>query len=107
LTNADRQAIRAHKPELLAYLHAERTEAEYDRQAMHSIITVCEAYGVALRIDPGTSDLVVGSAGAKADEPSRPWPSLLRAIEAHPEDVARLVEAGWSLTACFPKQTAA
>jgi hypothetical protein len=49
--------------------------------------------------------LVVGRAGAKADEPSQPWPSLIRAIEAHLEAVARLVEAGWTVRAEFLSTT--
>jgi|SRR5579863_4163762 len=73
----------------------------------HSIITTCQHYGVALRIDPVTSDLVVGKTGAKAEESTQPWPSLLLALETHLEAVARLVESGWTLTAEFPKEAAA
>jgi hypothetical protein len=46
--------------------------------------------------------LVVGKAGAKASEPTQPWPSLMMALEARCEDVAALVEAGWVLIADFP-----
>jgi hypothetical protein len=67
-----------------------------------SILETCRCYGVALRIDPDGA-LVVGRAGATADEPSQPWPSLLIAIEAHLEAVARLVAAGWHLSAVFPQ----
>lgn len=71
----------------------------------HSILETCQRLGVALRIEfPGT--LVVGKADAKGDEPSQPWPSLLVAIEAHLETVARLVHAGWTLRTDFPHQVA-
>ncbi len=52
-------------------------------------------------------NLVVGKAGAKADEPTQPWVDLARELEAHVEAVARLVESGWTLTAGFPKEAAA
>ena len=56
----------------------------------YSIVAVCRRYGVALRIDrDGT--LVVGKAGAKAEEPTQPWPALLVALEANLEKVAELV----------------
>jgi hypothetical protein len=61
---------------------------------------------VALRIDENGA-LLVGKAGAKADEPSQPWPSLIMALEAHLDDVTALVKAGWTLKAGFPKETAA
>ncbi len=112
--------IRAHKTELLARLHAERREAEIDRLARadgwappppagapaYSIIDTCHRYGVALRIDQN-GDLVVGKAGARAGQPSHPWPSLLQAIEAHIEAVALLVKVGWTMRSEFPKQVAA
>lgn len=66
-----------------------------------NIIAVCQRYGVALRID-SDGDLVVGKAGAAADEPTQPWPTLLIAINAHLEAVAVLVAAGWRLRAAFP-----
>jgi len=62
----------------------------------HSILATCQARGVALRLDE-RGDLVVGRAGAKADEPTQPWPALLAAMEAHLEAVAQLVETGWTL----------
>jgi hypothetical protein len=68
----------------------------------HSFVATCQRYGVALRIDPDGT-LVVGKAGAKADEPTQPWPSLLIAIEAHLDAVASLVEGGWNLRADFPQ----
>ncbi|MGC1969235.1 MAG: hypothetical protein WA673_22435, partial [Candidatus Acidiferrales bacterium] len=49
-------------------------------------------------IDRKTGDLVVGRAGAQADEPTQPWPPLLVAIEAHLEAVAALVKAGWTVS---------
>jgi hypothetical protein len=52
-------------------------------------------------------NLVVGKAGAKADEPTQPWVDLARELEAHVEAVARLVESGWTLTAGFPKEAGA
>ena len=72
----------------------------------YSILETSKRYGVALRIDEN-GDLVVGKAGARADEPTQPWPELLAQIEAQLESVARLVEAGWTLKAGFPKQGAA
>jgi hypothetical protein len=67
-----------------------------------SIVETCQLYGVVLRID-SDGTLVVGKAGARADEPTQPWPELLTQIEAHLEGVARLIEAGWILKANFPK----
>ncbi len=93
LTARDRTLIREHKPALLAYLRGEAC----------SILETCRRYGVALRIDEH-GDLVVGRAGAKADQPSQPWPSLLVEIEANLEPVARLVEAGWHLHVGFPSK---
>jgi hypothetical protein len=105
---------------LLATLRAQAKEAEIDRlpradswkalppagAPAYSILETCQRYGVALRIDKA-GDLVVGKCGAKADEPSQPWPELLAEIEAHLEAVARLVEAGWTLKAGFPSTQAA
>lgn len=68
----------------------------------YSIIATCRRSGVALRIDPDGT-LIVGRAGAKSDEPTQPWPSLLIAIETHLEAIAALVEEGWSLRADFPQ----
>jgi hypothetical protein len=72
----------------------------------YSIVATCKRYGVALRIDPDGT-LVVGKAGAKADEATQPWSSLLTAVEAHADAMARLVEAGWHLRADFPRTAAA
>jgi hypothetical protein len=113
--------ILAHKAEVLARLRAERQEAEINRLARadgwkplppaghpaYSVLDKCRHHGVALRIDPETGDLVVGRAGATADEPTQPWPTVLMELEAHLEDVAALVASGWTLTTDFPKQTAA
>ena len=72
----------------------------------HNLLARCQRHGVALRIDlDGT--LVVGKAGAKAEEPTQPWPTLIRAIEAHLEAVAELVASGWSLQADFPQMKGA
>ena len=114
------EAIRANKPALLAHLRAVQEEREIDRLAeadgwkppppaghpAYSILETCREYGVALRIDDD-GDLVVGKAGAKANEPTQPWPTLLAEIEAHLDAVAQLVEAGWHLRAGFPKGAAA
>ena len=109
---ADRRAKRGYDFDPSAPSHADREKAEIDRLASidgwrrlpaHSIIATCQRYGVALRIDETTGDLVVGKVGAKADQSSQPWPSLLTAIEAHLEAVAALVEEGWSLRADFPQ----
>jgi hypothetical protein len=100
-------------------LPPEQDEREIDRLAVtdgwkplppaehpaYSIVETCQRYGVALRINEA-GDLVVGKAGAKADEPSQPWRALLAEIEANLEAVARLVESGWHLRANFPKATA-
>jgi hypothetical protein len=113
--------IRAHKTELLIMLRKEQEQAETNRLARadgwrplpepshsaYSILETCQRCGVALLIDPATGDLVVAKAGARADEPSQPWPKLLTEIEAHLEAVARLVESGWTLHGEFPKQAAA
>jgi RNA polymerase subunit RPABC4/transcription elongation factor Spt4 len=88
---------------------ADQRERELDRlgdawiapSPAHSIVATCQRYGVALRIaSDGT--LMVGKAGARADEASQPWRSLLIAIEAHVDAVAELVAAGWKLRADFP-----
>jgi hypothetical protein len=104
LSDADRAAIRASKPELLRILAPASPEPGHPA---YGILETSQRYGVALRIDPATGDLVVGKASAKAEEPTQPWPSLLHALEAHLEAVARLVESGWTLTAEFPKEAAA
>ena len=112
--------IHRHKAELLVTLHAGQEVAEIDRRARadgwkplpptghpaYSILETCQRAGVALRIDPENGDLVVGRAGAKADEPTQPWVDLVHELEAHVEAVATLVEAGWTLTASFPKEAA-
>src|SRR5260221_8108787 len=56
----------------------------------YSIIATCQQHGVALRIDE-EGYLVVGKAGAQSAEASQPWPSLICAIEAQLDAVARLV----------------
>lgn len=114
---ADRQAKRGYDFDPSAPSHAEREEAEIDRLAKadgwlyrlptipaYAIVAACQRYGVALRIDKATGDLVVGRTGAKAEEPTQPWPSLLIAIEAHLQAVAALVASGWSLQAEFPQR---
>ena len=109
-----------HKAELLAYLCQEQEGREVcckdvgggykalppDRTPAYSLLETCRRYGVTLRIDDG-GDVVVGKAGAKADEPTQPWPSLLMALEAHVDEVAELIEAGWTLNAAFPDPSAA
>lgn len=102
-TRADLADLLDREPDLRAALQTATPEG---RTPSHSIVAVCQRYGVLLRIDPATGDLVIGKAGAKADELTQPWQSLLAAIEAHLEDVSRLVEAGWSLKAPFPRQAA-
>jgi hypothetical protein len=67
-----------------------------------SIIETCGAFSVFLRIDSATGDLVVGKAGARAEEPTQPWQSLLMAIEAHRHAVIELVRTGWTLKTGFP-----
>jgi tubulysin polyketide synthase-like protein len=66
--------------------HTESEQGEANRPATidgwrlppaHSIVATCHRYGVALRIDEATGDLVIGKSGAKADERTQPWPSLL------------------------------
>ncbi len=112
----------ARKTELLSSLIAPRCDTAGSDRAAHfsehapgllnrskrritpaeSIVATCQSRGVGLRIDEATGDLVVGKAGARANEPSQPWPSLVRAIEAHLEPVAALVKSGWTLKAGFP-----
>jgi hypothetical protein len=115
-----RAVILERAADIKSYLRAEQAAAEIGRVARadgwrpltpadcpaYSILTICQRAGVALRIDPENGDLVVGKAGAKAEEPSQPWRSLLTEIEAHVEAVAILVEAGWTLRAEFPKEVA-
>lgn len=72
----------------------------------YSIVTTCQRHGVVLSFDEN-GKLVFGKAGAKADEPTQPWPTLIMALEAHLDDVAALVKAGWTLKAEFPKYAAA
>jgi hypothetical protein len=71
----------------------------------YGLLDICRGHGVALRIDE-FGDVVVGKAGARVDEDSLPWPDLITELEAHLEDVARLVEAGWLLKA-RPRETSA
>ena len=59
-----------------------------------------------MRLDSPAGDLVIGKAGAKADEPTPPWPSLIMALEAHLESVVVLVRAGWTLKANLPPKPA-
>jgi hypothetical protein len=73
----------------------------------YSIIRTCRRYGVLLQIDPMTGELTVGREGAKADDPTQPWPTLIMALEAHLDDVAALLLAGWTLKADIPRQPAA
>jgi hypothetical protein len=78
--------------------------ADYDFDDLttpENILAACRSHGVALRIDDD-GDLVVGKAGAKAEEPTQPWPALIAALEIHLEAVARLVESGWHLRAGLP-----
>ncbi len=112
--------LAAHKAELLTLLRTVQEQAETHRLARadgwrpppapchpaYNILETCRRYGVALRIDE-TGELVVGRAGAKADESTQPWASLLMAIEAHVEAVALLIEAGWTVKAGFPNTAAA
>ena len=62
----------------------------------HSILTTCQRHGVALHIDPDGA-LVIGKAGAKADDATQPWRTLIMAIEAHTDAVARLWQGAKSL----------
>jgi hypothetical protein len=52
-------------------------------------------------------DIMVSKADRQPDELTRNWPSLFMALEAHFDDVVALVEAGWTVKAGFPKDTAA
>ena len=98
---ADRQAKRGYDFDPTAPSHADYLPEP--GHPAYAIISACQRYGVALGIDATTGDLVVGKAGAKADDPTQPWASLLISIEAHLEAVARLVAAGWTLRADFPQ----
>jgi hypothetical protein len=69
----------------------------------YSIVATCQQHGIALRIDE-EGYLVVGKAGAESTEISQPWSSLVQAIEAQLDAVARLVEMGWTLRADIPMQ---
>jgi hypothetical protein len=56
--------------------------------AAKSLIRTCREYGVGLRLEPDGT-LVVESNG-------RAWRSMVRAIEAHVDAVAQLIEARWN-----------
>jgi hypothetical protein len=108
---AARQASRGYDFDCSAPSHAEYVERTGQLCACqtpaNTIVATCRRYGVVLHIDATTGELVVGKAGAKADEPTQPWPSLLIAIEAHLEAVATQVASGWNLRAEFPERGAA
>ena len=104
--------LAAHKGELLTLLRTERNEIEIALAASdgwnplpnpghpaYSILATCQRYGVAMRLDSPTGDLVIGQTGATAEESTQPWSSLIMALEAHLEPVAALVRAGWTLKA--------
>jgi hypothetical protein len=101
---ADRHAQRGYDFDPAAPSHAEhvsRADSLTDPASpAHSVIATCRRYGIALRLDPDGA-LVVGKAGAIAEEVTQPWPSLIRAIEAHLDAVGCLVAAGWHLRADF------
>lgn len=99
---ADRQARRGYDFDPTAPSHAEYLP---DGHPAFSILETCQRYGVALRID-SDGTLVVGKAGAKAEDSTQPWPSLMMALEAHLDDVKALVDAGWTLKAGFPNTAA-
>lgn len=131
LTDADREAIRSLKPDLLrlladpyrhacviagrcAYARSDLARHLKDNRPnlcdeplrktgpAESIVATCQRYGIELQIDSATGGLIIGKAGARADESSQPWPSLLRAIEAHLEAIVAVVRSGWMLKINFP-----
>jgi hypothetical protein len=53
-----------------------------------SLIRTCLEHGVGLRLDPDDTLVIVSNGHA--------WRSLVDAIEAHVDDVAALVAAGWN-----------
>jgi hypothetical protein len=91
----DLSAFLAEHPDLVRY------EGSVSCIPARSIVAICQRAGVVLKIDPATGDVVVGRAGAKSDEPTQPWPSLLVAIEAHLDAVAALVKSGWRISHKF------
>jgi hypothetical protein len=101
---ADRQAGRGYDFDSTSPSRAEcvsRTDPLSDPpHPAYSIIATCRRHGVDLRID-GNGALKLGKAETQAAEPAQAWPSLIRAIEAHFDSVARLVAAGWHLRADF------
>jgi hypothetical protein len=105
LTDRDRAAIREHKPALLAVLTQPRRPTQ-DLIPGQCILEVCRKYGVAIRLDEN-GDIVVGKAGAKADEPTQPWPGLLAMLEMHLGEVCDLLAVGWELRAEFRDRAAA
>jgi hypothetical protein len=108
LTPALIERVRAAKTVLLAYLSADGWQSPPEPgHAAYSILETCERYGVAMRLDSATGDLVIGKAGATAHEPTQPWRSLIIALEAHLEPVAALVHAGWTLKADMPRKSVA
>jgi hypothetical protein len=71
-----------HAEDLDPIAHSDRLEPA------RSLIRTCREYGVGLRLEPD-GILVVESNG-------RAWRSLVRAIEAHVDAVAQLIEARWN-----------
>lgn len=104
-----RDEVRAHKPELLALLCASNQTSAIARgfQLKHSLcltrepatqdsestiaakmlIRTCREYAVGLYLEPDGTLLVKSNGTA--------WRALVRAIEIHIEEVARLVEQKW------------
>lgn len=62
------------RPELKAEMARDTTTARWT--PAHSIVATCRRNGVTLRID-ADGTLVIDKAGAKANEPSQPWPRCL------------------------------
>lgn len=118
------EKVRANKSELLRLLGVGAETAKHNSTSLpepscsdhvggesnitpaQSILETCTRYGVALRLDADGA-LVVGKAGAGADEPTPPWPSLLLALEAHANAIADLIRSGWTLRARFAKREVA
>jgi hypothetical protein len=101
---ADRRSGRGYDFDSTAPSHAEYVDdadpLSDPAHPAHSILATCQRYGIALQIDPNGA-LVLRKAERTEKNITRPWPSLIIAIEAHVAEVARLVAAGWHLRADF------
>jgi hypothetical protein len=82
----EREQVVETETDRLASADGWRPLPEHD-SAARSLMRTCREYGVGLRVDPDGT-LVVESNG-------KAWQSLVRAITAHADAIATLIESGW------------